>query len=33
MTDIRIQVRPFAGRSEYEQMVDYFLNADPVLGV
>lgn len=23
-----IEVRPFAGRPEYEQMVDYFLNAD-----
>jgi RimJ/RimL family protein N-acetyltransferase len=23
-----IEVQPFAGRSEYEQMVDYFLNAD-----
>ncbi len=28
MTDPRIQVRPFTGRSEYEQMVDYFLDGD-----
>lgn len=26
--DSAIEVRPFAGRAEYEQMVDYFLSAD-----
>ena len=26
--DGAIEVRPFAGRAEYEQMVDYFLSAD-----
>jgi RimJ/RimL family protein N-acetyltransferase len=27
-TDPRTQVRPFAGRGDYERMVDYFLDAD-----
>lgn len=28
LMDSSLEVRPFAGRQEYEQMVDYFLDAD-----